>query len=289
MTEQAPFDAACLGVAGPVRRGRAPMMNYPWVIDQIELEQITRSPVRLINDFHAQSLAILHLEESDIERLDDIPDGEPDAIVVLGPGTGFGEAFLTRTKAGWHVVAGEGSHGRFAPQSERHVELWRHLTTRWPEHVSVERIVSGPGIENVYDFVTQGLPVDPRIGHTHRAANITELALSGACAHCVETIEIFVDVFADEAATMVLKCNADQVYLGGGIPPRILPFIRERFRKTFENKGRYRQMQEKVSIRVVLHDDRAVGWHALELIQSQTTDSPPRRRSPAPSSRPSGY
>ena len=68
-----PFDAACLGVAGPVRRGRAPMMNYPWVVEQKDLEQITRSPVRLINDFHAQSLAVLHLRESDIERLDEIP------------------------------------------------------------------------------------------------------------------------------------------------------------------------------------------------------------------------
>ncbi|MEE2786418.1 MAG: glucokinase [Myxococcota bacterium] len=274
MAEELPFDAACLGVAGPVQHGRAPMMNYPWVIHQAQMTRLIGAPTRLVNDFHAQALAIPTLDGSDVEPLDQLPDGPADNLVVLGPGTGFGEAILTRTSHGWHVVAGEGSHGRFAPQNERQVGLWRFLSRRYPDHVSVERVVSGPGIVNIYEFVTENLPQDPRVSGPDKAAQITQLAIEGRCAHCVEAVEIFVDVFADEAATMSLKCLADRVYLAGGIPPKILPFLRARFRAAFENKGRYRTIQQAVGIRVVHHADPGlVGAGIGALAYAQLNDS----------------
>ncbi len=122
---------------------------------------------------------------------------------------------------------------------------------RWPNHVSVERVVSGPGLVNTYDVLRGDRPRHAQLSTMDPAAAITQLGLSGDCPVAVETLETFVDVMADEAASLALKCNATEVYLSGGIPPRISPLFHARFRASFENKGRYNEMMRGIPVRLI--------------------------------------
>ena len=246
-------DATCLGVAGPVRDGHVLMTNLGWETNASDLEAVTGSPVRLINDFHAQALAMPYLHSEDYVSLDEIGVGETSTIAVLGPGTGFGQGIAIKVGAQWTAIPGEGSHGRFAPQNKRQIGLLEGLMERWPEHVSVERIVSGPGLVNVYTYLRGDDAPHPDMDHTDPAAVITREALANGCKYCVEALEIMVDVLADEAATVALKCLPDVLYLSGGIPPRIVPMLKTRFRRMFENKGRYRYVMETIPVRIVTH------------------------------------
>ena len=155
------------------------------------------------------------------------------------------------TACNFFAVAGEGSHARFGPKDERQIEVLMGLLERWPDHVSVERVVSGPGILNVYDVLRGEAERHPSLANDDPSAAITELALSKECPVAVETIHMFVDVLADEAASLALKCAAGTVFVSGGIPPRILPIIQERFHEAFHNKGRYRSFMQEIPIRVV--------------------------------------
>ena len=185
------------------------------------------------------------------EGLDELEPRSRGHIALLGAGTGLGEAVCIWTGQEYFPVAGEGSHGRFGPKDERQIELLRGLMARWPNHVSTERIVSGPGLVNTYDVLRGNTPRHDRLGDMDPATAITELGLAGDCPVAVETLETFVDVFADEAASLALKCNATEVYLSGGIPPRIRPFIHDRFRTAFENKGRYHSMMQGIPVRLI--------------------------------------
>lgn len=254
--ERARPDAVCVGVAGPVRSGRARLTNVvDWTLDADELSAQIGAPFRLINDFHAQALAMPRLGPDDYEELGgDLPvPGAP--MVVIGAGTGLGEAFLVPGPQGWLVMAGEGSHARFAPRNEREVGLLRDLWRDWPDHVSVERVVSGPGLVRIYDHFRGTEPRPPALQVEDPAPGITARALAGECPHCVAALELFVEAYADEAANLALKCNAGVVWLTGGITPRILPFVRRLFRPAFVAKGRYGAWLETVPVRVVLHPD----------------------------------
>ena len=248
-------DACCAGVAGPVLSGRVLMTNLGWEEHEAQLTEVAGAPFRMINDFHAQAIAMPYLKPGDYIPLDNLKYDEGRHMAVLGPGTGLGEAILARDGNRWVAVSGEGSHGRFGPQDEEQIGLLRHLMAKYPEHVSVERVVSGPGLINVYDYLRGSEPRHPAMETENPAAVIVREALAGSCKICIKTVEIFVDALADEAASLSLKCNAGMVFVSGGIPPRIMPFMAERFRRGYENKGRYRYMLEKTPIRVVTHPD----------------------------------
>ena len=194
--------------------------------------------MRLINDFHAQSLACCIFVNQTLRSRDSGWRARCDC----GSGSGYGlrEAFL-RTKAGWHVVAGEGSHGRFAPQVSG-VLSCGDVDKRWPEHqCGAHRKRTGI---NVYDFITDGLPVDPRIGHENRAAHITELALAGTCSHCVETMKsLWMSLRTKRQRWSQVQCRSG--LLGRWHSAAYLAVYPWRFRKTFESKGRYREMQRR--------------------------------------------
>jgi glucokinase len=255
-TTSAVICAAVFGGAGPVDHGRLEMTNLNWLLTETELVNRLDVPVRLLNDFHIQALGTLGLTDQDYESLGGVRVDTPRQIAVIGAGTGLGEAFLTFTDGGWIVVPGEGGHKRFAPKNEREVELLRQLWVQFPEHVSVERVVSGPGIVNV--FKALGGRDFAQLGDQDPARTITEQALARSCDLSVETLEIFVDTLADEAANLALQNRANCVYVSGGIPPRVLPIIRARFRGAFEAKGRYRKLLTQVEVRVVDHDDIAL-------------------------------
>lgn len=252
---QTPASAAVFGAAGPVSNGRIEMTNLNWLLDEHHLTKTLKMPVRLLNDFHIQALGTLELSEADYECLGSARSADPQNIAVIGAGTGLGEAILTQTNDGWTVIPGEGGHKRFAPKNDREIELLRRLWLDFPEHVSVERVVSGPGIVNVFKALSSE---GSNWGDQDPARVITEAALSGTCALSEEVLHIFVDTLADEAANLVLQTRASCLYLSGGIPPRILPMITQRFRRAFEAKGRYRSLLEAVEIRVISRDDIAL-------------------------------
>ena len=255
-TNSVVIDAATFGAAGPLARGRVEMTNLNWSLNERDLVNRLGVPVQLLNDFHIQALGTIGLTEQDYESIGDVRVDTPHQIAVIGAGTGLGEAFLTLTDAGWIVVPGEGGHKRFAPKNEREVELLRQLWVRFPEHVSVERVVSGPGVVNV--FTALGGPDFKKRGDRDPARTITEQALAESCELSVETLAIFVDTLADEAANLALQNRSDCVYISGGIPPRILPIVRARFREAFEAKGRYRKFLTQVEVRIVERDDMAL-------------------------------
>jgi glucokinase len=250
-SDHGPMDAVVLGIAGPVVGESVSMVNYHWTISAKRLRTTLDCPIRLLNDFHAQAFGVPHLANTGWIALDDIPYRTDTHMAVIGVGTGLGEAMCIWSPSGWLPIAGEGSHGRFAPQNENQIKVLRGLQERWPDHVSVERIVSGPGLLNTYDVLRGSTARHPDLAEGDPSAAITGLALSGLCPIASRTLEVFVDVFADEAATLALKCAAGVVYLTGGIPPRLKDPMATRFRTAFENKGRYRQFMASIPVRLV--------------------------------------
>ncbi len=244
--ESAHPKAACAGVAGPVRGQKSDLTNLGWHLDGADLSRRLGAPFRLINDFHAQALAIPTLGPEGSRVLIEGEDAPADApIAVLGAGTGLGEAILVpKETGGWIAVPGEGSHGRFPPRDARTTALLDHLRERFG-HVSVERVVSGPGISNVYRFLS---------GELKTPAEIVAAGLGGA-PMAYEALEIFIDAYAEEAATMALKCLAGEVYLTGGVTPRVVPPMLPRFQAAFVDKGRYRGLMETVRVSLVTHPD----------------------------------
>lgn len=260
LSTQGPIGGACLAVAGPVFGGRTHLTNLGWDLDASALEARYGVPFRLLNDFHAQALAMTRMPDAQRitlapTRVADRPPG--DCMAVLGAGTGLGEAILVRDSAQkWIAIPGEGSHKRFAPQNEQQIGLLRVLQSQFGDHVSVERVASGPGLVAIYDALRGSAPRHPQMGDRTSAAVITAEALRpDGCPMCAETVDIFIDVLADEAGGLALQCNAAAVWIGGGIAPRIVPLLQRRFRAAFEAKGRYRAWLQTVPVHICTHPD----------------------------------
>ncbi len=247
------IQAACLGVAGRVQRGQVLLTNLGWRLDEEGLSQYLKVPLRLINDFHAQALAIPQLKEGEFEQLCGEQEELSQPAAILGAGTGLGEAILLPPSAQERVISSEGGHCRFAPRDEQEIDLLRFLQRRYPEHVSVERLLSGAGLVAIYDFLRGEALRPPALQLEDPAPLISQYALSKADPSAVEALKIFIHIYADEAAHLALKCNAGAVYLTGGISPQILPALREEFSSAFIAKGRYRDLLSKIPVRVVLH------------------------------------
>ncbi len=248
-------DAACIGVAGPVIGGRSKLTNLGWTLDAARLSGQLGAPLRLINDFHAQALAMPALGPADLEPLDALEPALDRPIAVLGAGTGLGEAIVVPVGARWVAVPGEGGHARYAPRNEREIGMLRALIAKFDGHVSVERVVSGPGLVNVYDYLRGGGPRHPSMATEDDAAVITREALAGGDPVCCEAADIFVAAYAEEAASLALKCNAGRVCLAGGVAPRMLPLLKRGFRAAFEDKGRYQDLMATIPAYVVTHPD----------------------------------
>jgi glucokinase len=252
--------AAAFGVAGPVERGVCKTTNLPWVIDQGVLSEALGAPVGLINDFHAVALGVPALGPADSVVLQ---QGEVDpngVVAVVGAGTGLGEALLVPTTLGPRVVASEGGHVDFAPRNAVEVDLLRFL---WKRHrrVSVERVVSGPGLRAVYDFVVEtGLvPASPHV--TARLANedpgmvIGEHGVHGTDPACSRAVDMFVSLYGSEAGNLALKVLPHGgLYVAGGIAPKLLDKIRYgSFMHAFLDKGRLSSALERVRVAVIVN------------------------------------
>ena len=262
-------ERASFGVAGPVVDGQAKITNLPWVMNESQLSQaLSLSSVRLLNDLKAIACAVPHLKAEDIATLN---AGEPAAdgpMAVIAPGTGLGEAFLIWDGLCYRAYASEGGHADFAPNNALEVELYKFLEKRFG-HVSYERICAGIGIPNIYAFLKEtGVANElPWVAEQLATAeDPTPIIMNAAmdekrpCSLCAKTLEIFISVLGAEAGNLALKVLATGgVYLGGGIPPRIVTVLkRETFMKWFQSKGRLSNLMTKMPVHVIMNPKAAL-------------------------------
>jgi glucokinase len=255
-------EVACFGIAGPVRNGRVETSNLPWVIEQSRLaKQIHLPATLLINDLEASAWGIGGLVPSDLVALNKIDGPAVGNQAVIAPGTGLGEAGLFWDGTRHHVFACEGGHTDFGPQNDLQIELLRFLQKRFG-HVSYERILSGPGLVNVYEFLRDGGYAKPSpdleaaIQNSDPAAAISRAAVGGSSPLAEKSLEVWISVFGAEAANLALKTLATGgLFLAGGIAPKILPKLKEPlFMQTFLDKGRLRHLVEAVPVQIVIND-----------------------------------
>ncbi|MBN1179295.1 MAG: glucokinase [Anaerolineae bacterium] len=275
----AQVDRASFGVAGPVVAGRATITNLPWIIDTALLRtDLGLSSVHLINDLVAVAYAVPQLEPADLHTLNPADPTPGGAIAVVAPGTGLGEAFLTWDGARYLAHPSEGGHVDFAPTNELEIGLLRYLQTRF-EHVSYERICSGIGMPNIYHYLRDsGIAEEPAWLAQELAATVdptpviatAALDTTRPCNLCAATLRTFVSILGTEAGNLALKVLATGgVYLGGGIPPRILPALEEPcFMEAFLRKGRFANLLRQMPVRVILNSEAALlgaACHGFEM------------------------
>jgi glucokinase len=271
-----PVDRACFAVAGPVIDGRIKTTNLPWVMDEGSLaKELNFRSVRLMNDLAAVARAIPVLRASDLCTLnvgEPIPEG---SIGVIAPGTGLGESFLTWDGSRYVAHSSEGGHADFAPTDERQIRLLQYLLKRL-DHVSVERVCSGIGLPNIYEFLRdiEHIPENPEVAQLIALAKDRSAVITNAATDprhpselCSATVDTFVSILANEAANLVLKLFATGgVYLAGGIPLHIQSVLQEpRFMEFFRRKGRFIELMERIPVHVILTRVALVGAAAFGL------------------------
>lgn len=262
-----PVRAACLGVAAPVSQGRTEPINLPWVVEVSRLQRVLGvESVWLLNDLEAMAYGIPLLSQDAWVALQHGHPAAQGAIGIMAAGTSLGEAMLMREADGaWRAMASEGGHADFAPRSTIEWELREYLARRF-NHVSYARVLSGPGLVHLYEFLkARGAAPEPPWLTAQLAAHdpsevISTCGLSGRSALCVQALELFTAVLGAEAGNVSLRVLArGGLYLGGGIAPKILPTLQERaFLRAFTDKGRLAPLLATIPVRVILEERTAL-------------------------------
>jgi glucokinase len=274
---------AVFGVAGPVREGRAILTNLPWVVDATHLQEtLGFQSLLLVNDVLATAAAVPHLGKGAILTLQEGQADPHGNVAVIAPGTGLGEAFITRYGGGTaRAYATEGGHADFGPRNEEESDLWHSLKSSFAR-VSYERVCSGPGIALIYRYLRDRFPgeEDPAVkeavlGGADPVPRIAEAALRAdhTCPLCEKALRIFTSILGAEAGNLALKVLATGgVYLGGGIPPRLAPLLQdENFLRAFTEKGRMSGLMERIPVHVILEPRAALlgaaclYWEGMEV------------------------
>jgi len=265
-TSEVQADSACFGIAGPVRNGRVEASNLPWVVEGKRLaDELHLDHARLINDLEANAWGISTLEPGDVVGLNQVKGTPIGNQAVISAGTGLGEAGMYWDGSRFRIFASEGGHSDFAPRSEIETDLLRYLRERFG-HVSYERIVSGPGLVNIFQFLRDtGRGSEPswlseEMQHSDPAVAISRAALEAKCPLCEQTVAIFVSIYGAEAGNLALKLMATGgVYLGGGIAPKLLPKLSgPLFMQSFVGKGRMQSLMESIPVKVITNENAAL-------------------------------
>jgi len=260
--------AACFGVPGPVRDGRLRLTNLPWTLDSRELSvNLGIDHVFLINDLEANGYGIAELSA---EQIFTLSEGDPSQIgnrALVSAGTGLGEGILMWNGRIHVPYPSEGGHADFAPRNEDEIDLLRFLKQKYNGRISFERIVSGMGMTNVYEFLREVRGIEEPAWLAERIAAatdpntvITELALAAKSEICEKTLDMFVSSYGAEAGNLALKVlSIGGLYIGGGIAPRILEKLKDgTFLKAFTDKGRLSQLLVNMPVRVILESRAAL-------------------------------
>jgi glucokinase len=259
------ISAACFGVAGPVVDGRCVTTNLPWELDERQLAaSIPAKRVRLLNDLEAMGHGVLVLPPAALVMLQP-GRARSGSKVLIAAGTGLGEALLSWDGDHHTVIGSEGGHADFAPRDDTEIELLRYLMKEFG-HVSYERVLSGPGLLNIYRFLRDtGHAPEPawlaaRMSAGDPSAVVSEVALAGGHPLCVRALELFVSIYGAEAGNLALKAFAvGGVYIGGGIGPKIRPKLEDgRFAAAFCDKGRFAELMASIPVHLVLEPRAAL-------------------------------
>jgi glucokinase len=260
-------DCACFGVAGPVQGKTAKITNLTWIVDTDSIaEQLGHDRIGLINDLEANAYGINELDGNDFFLLNEGEASLTGNCAIISAGTGIGEAGIYNKNGELRPFATESGHADFAPRNELEIDLLRYLLTKF-ERVSLERVVSGLGLQNIYNFLRNTKRAEEPAWLAEEIKNssdvgavISQNALDGKSEICSKTLEMFVSLYGAEAGNMALRLLATGgVYIGGGIAPKILSKLKEKsFLESFFSKGRMRELLELMPVRVILNDKAAL-------------------------------
>jgi glucokinase len=256
------IDAVCIGVAGPVTGLVARLTNVPWLADaSVVADRLGDCPVQLLNDLEAMAYAVPVLEPDELAVLQEgvaVPNGN---AALIAAGTGLGEALLHNINGRFVPGASEGGHADFAARTPRELALVEELT-RVYGRVDVERVISGPGLVNLFRFTHRatdlrtacrvlGFDVDP----TDLPAAISTIALEGRCDRCAEALEMFVAAYGAEAGNLALRSVATAgLYIGGGIAPKILAALESgTFMEAFRDKEPMVDLLRMLPVTIILN------------------------------------
>ena len=250
-TSMPTIDAACFGIAGPVIEGRCRTTNLPWDITTSALQDhLGIEKVRLLNDLEATAYGMLYLPEDEFVDLNPKGRDFDGNRAVIAAGTGLGEAMLYYDGTAYHPIASEGGHSDFAPLTPQQDTLLTWMRNRFPGHVSYERILSGPGIYTLYEFLVESDFSAQPVSMLNipegkdRSAMVSECALKEHNPLCMEALRLFAEIYGAEAGNLALKTmSLGGVYIGGGIAPKILSVLaNNHFMNGFLSKGRFNEM-----------------------------------------------
>lgn len=271
--------SACFCVAGPVIDGSARLTNLPWDLSQDGLKAgLGMKQVALLNDLKSIALAVPHLEPAETKVVNTGQPVQHGPIAVLAPGTGLGEGFLVWTGDAYMACASEGGHTDFAPTNAIQAGLQAYLTDRF-RHAGYERVCSGSGLPNVYDYLRSRDPASESPAFAaalQAAADRTPLIVAAALGNealnplAAATLRVVIDVWGAEAGNLMLKVMATGgVYLAGGMPPRVLPLLQDgAFMQAFTAKGRFGNLMRAVPVHVVMVNAALLGAAIFGLEQA---------------------
>jgi glucokinase len=256
---------ACLGVAGPIEDGNCNLTNLDWRVETRLLEK-QFDKAYLINDLVAMACAVPYLIDKDVAVLQSGLQLKEGRISVVAAGTGLGQAFLVPTGSEkYYAVDSEGGHADFAPRNKLEAELLFFLQKKFTR-VSVERVVSGPGVIHIFEFFKEqfylGVSEDWQKGlqNEELVTEIIRCAVEKKSEICEKTLSLFVELYGALAGNLALQfLTKGGVYLGGGIVPRILPLLEQgSFMQAFLEKGRFKRFLTEIPVKVILNDRSAL-------------------------------
>jgi glucokinase len=265
-----PVAYASFDVAGPVIDGHVKTTNLPWVMDEVSLaKDLNLKSVRLMNDLEAVARAVPVLRPIDLVTLNEgqpVPKG---TIAVIAPGTGLGESFLTWDGSQYLAHSSEGGHSNFAPTDLRQIHLLEYLLQRF-DHVAVERVCSGIGVPNIYEFLrdVERIPERPEVAQLIASATDHTKAIVEAAGDpnnpselCRATINTLVSILASEAGNLALKVLATGgVYVAGGVALHVLGALKEpQFMQAFTKKGRFSDLMGGIPVHIITARAALVG------------------------------
>ena len=286
------IDAATLGVAGAVTDQVARLTNVPWLVDAAAItEAAALRHVQILNDLEAMAHSVAVLEPKELRVLQhgvSQPDGN---AAVIAAGTGLGEALLHNLDGRFVPAASEGGHANFAPHDHRQIQMADTMMKVF-DHVSVEHVLSGPGLVNIYQFTHDAFGSAPSFtpstvlprklcsgvgamkDPSDLPALISHAALERRCPQCVDALQMFVAIYGSEAGNLALRYVATGgVYVGGGIAPKILPALESgTFLDAFHAKGVMKDLVATIPVSVILNPDAGLIGAAVHAVASLHDD-----------------
>jgi len=263
-TEGIAVHTACFGVAGPVQRGRSKISNLPWIIDSRDLAKLLKlDTVGMINDLEAYAYGIDGLDSKDFVTLNQGSEDAEGNRAVISARTGLGVAGLYWDGYRHHPFGCEGGHSDFAPRNELEMEMLTYLQKKY-DHISYERILSGPGIKNIYDFLRDSKRAeepawlkDQMAAAADPPALISQLAAQGKAPICDQTMSVFVSIYGAETGNVALNfMSTGGIFVGGSVAAKNVAKMKDPvFMQSFLGKGRMESLLKEMPVTIVLNDN----------------------------------